>query len=409
MPLTDMQIKQTEAQNKDTWLSDEKGLRLLVKTSGVKYWRMKYRFANKQKTLALGKYPDVSLKQARLERDKARMKIAEGIDPMQERQQVKLGFIMNKANTFSVLAKRWWEHQKGTWSKDHANRVWVRLEQNALPLLDKKPFNKIEPQDILLVTHQIEQRDALDVAGRVLQDIRRIFAYGIKMGHLKYNPAVDLTGVIKPRKTQHRASMQNSELGRFLLELDHYVEKGRILTQLATKTLLYTFVRSGELRGARWEELDLENALWRIPAERMKMKTEHVVPLSSQVVESFQQVQSISGDYDLIFPSERHRNQPMSDNTMRRAMMRLGYDGHTRGKSKATPHGFRANASSILNERGFNPDAIERQLSHIERNGVRAAYTHHARYLDERKIMMQWWADYLDEQKHIAEHLERTA
>ena len=245
----------------------------------------------------------------------------------------------------------------------------------------------------------LKQRDpsgALDVAARVQQDIRRICRYAVQMGRLLHNPAGDLGGVLKARKTSHRPSLGRDELPGFLRDLESYEKRGRLLTKLAIKLLVLTYVRSGELRGATWDEFDVEERLWRIPASRMKMGTEHLVPLSSQAVEVLEQIKPITGQYDLVFPSERRRTECMSDNTMRRAIFKMGYDGNTKGKSKAVPHGFRATASSILNESGFNPDAIERQLSHMERNGVRAAYTHHARYLDERRQMMQWWADYLD-------------
>lgn len=399
MALTDLRIKNTDATNKDQWLSDEKGLRLLVRPDGARYWRLKYRYAGKQKTLALGVYPEVSLKEARLQRDEARRLIQQNIDPSEQRKQQKHQGLMNETNTFSILARQWWELKTGLWTPRHANRLWNRLKVNVFAELDRKPLDQIEPADILHMVKTIENRDALELAGRILQDIRRVFSYGVQIGRLKYNPAGELRGVLKTRKAQHMSSMKNHELGRFLRALDQYHHQGRKLTQYALQLLIYTFARSGEIFGARWEEFDLTKTLWRIPAERMKMDTEHLIPLSKQVVALLKQIHPLSGRYELLFPSERDWRQSMSNNTMRRAMHRLGYDGKTQGKSKATPHGFRANASSILNEQGFNPDAIERQLSHLERNGVRAAYMHHAQYLDERTTMMQWWADYLDQQK----------
>ena len=394
MPLTDIQIKRLKPKEKHHFISDEKGLRLLIKPTGKKYWRLKYRFNNKQKTLALGVYPDVSLKEARVKRDEARKMVANGIDPSEHKKEKKQQIIVNESNRFSVYAEKWWEHQKGTWTKTHANRLFRRLKDNCFEYLDKKPAGQLKTKDILFVIKKIEQRGALDVASRVLQDINRVFSYAITHGMLEINPARELTNdVIQARKVEHRPSMKNSELGLFLKELEKYDNKGRILTKLALKMLVYTFVRSGELRGARWSEFNLEEKVWRIPAERMKMKTEHIVPLSKQALKIIKEIKKISGQYDLVFPSEKNRKQAMSDNTMRHALQkRLGWDGTNAGKSKAVPHGFRANASSILNEEGFNPDAIERQLSHIERNGVRAAYTHHARYLVERGVMMQWWA-----------------
>lgn len=395
MSLTALQIKNLIAQPKDYWMSDEKGLRLLVKANGSKYWRMKYRFDGKQKTLALGIYPDVSLKDARIARDRARLQLVENIDPNQAKQALR---DKDKA-FFSALALEWWNQYKETWTKEHANRVWKRLEDNAFSILDKKSIEKIKPPDILQALRVIETRNALEVASRVLQDIKRVFRYGVQTGKLQTNPASELTGVLKVRKVTHRASLPNKELGQLLVDLESYHKQGRLLTKLALKLLVYTFVRSGELRGARWDEFDLENSVWRIPADRMKMKTEHLVPLSHQAIVIIQELKPITSQYILLFPSETNNQNPMSDNTMRRAMHRMGYDGNTPGKSKGVPHGFRANASSILNEQGFNPDAIERQLSHLERNGVRAAYIHHARFMDERMQMMQWWADYLDTQK----------
>ncbi len=396
MPLTDLQIRRLKPTEKDQWFTDEKGLRLLIKANGRCYWRLKYRFVGKQKTLALGVYPEVSLKQARILRDEARLTLSKNIDPGEQRKHQKRQGSMNEGNSFSVLAREWWELKTGMWSTRHANRLWSRLKTNTFAVLDRKPLGQIEPSDILEVVKIMEARDALDLGRRVLQDIKRIFSYGVQIGRLKYNPAGELKGVIKTWKKQHLPSMKNSELGRFLNELDQYDERGRKLTQYALKLLVYTFARSGEIFGARWEEIDVGKALWKIPAERMKMGTDHLIPLSRQVLSLLHQIHPLTGRYELLFPSERDWRRSMSNNTMRRAMHRLGYDGKTEGKSKATPHGFRANASSILNEQGFNPDAIERQLSHQERNGVRAAYMHHAQYLDERVKMMQWWADFLD-------------
>lgn len=393
MPFTDRQVKAFKPTQNDQWFSDEKGLRLLVKSNGSKYWRMKYRFGGKQKTLALGVYPEVSLKAARVERDKARVLISDRVDPSEQKQTLKNP--QNGQDKFSTLAKLWWENQKGTWTDDHAKRVLKRLEDNSFSLLDAMPIDQIQPPDILKVIRKIEDRGALDVAKRVLQSITASFRFGVQIGQLTYNPATELTGVVKARKQQHRASLPNSQLGCFLSDVDCYEGKGRLVTKLALKLLVLTFVRSGELRNSEWKEFEFDKALWRIPAERMKMRTEHLVPLSKQALSVLLALQPITGDYDLLFPSEKDRSKPMSDNTMRMAIFRLGYDGNTLGKSRATPHGFRANASSILNEQGFNPDAIERQLSHMERNGVRAAYTHHARYMDERAQIMQWWADYL--------------
>jgi integrase len=394
MPLTDIKIKAAKAGDKDQWLSDEKGLRLLVKKNGSKYWRLKYRYQGKQKTLALGVYPDVTLKAAREAVIDAKRLINNGVDPSEHKKNVAKEVTRSVENIFKNMAKEWWDQQKGTWTDDHAGRVWTRLNQNTFKAIGDMPLDEITPNDVINVVRQIEKRDALDVASRVLQDIRRVCRYAVQTGRLQSNPATELTDILKARKSSHRASLPREELLGFVKALTSYDEKGRLLTKYALQMLVLTFVRPGELRGARWEEFDLNEAVWRIPGERMKMGTDHLVPLAKQSLVIIEQIRPITAHYDLMFPSERDRNNLMSDNTMRRAIFKLGYDGHTPGKSKANPHGFRATASSILNEQGFNPDAIERQLSHMERNGVRAAYTHHARYMDERKEMMQWWADY---------------
>ncbi len=400
MALTDTQVRNATAEDKDKWLSDANGLRLLVKRNGSKYWRLKYRFLGKQKTLAIGVYPEISLKEARQLTAQARNQIESGIDPSEHRKSEKISARENAGNLFSQITKDWWNHQKGTWKPDHANRVLLRLEQNAFPLIGNKPITEIRPQEIIKIARLTEDRGAPDVAQRVLQDIRRVFRYAVQHGLLETNPASELQGILKGRKTEHRASLPREELPLFLKALSEYQTKGRKLTQFAIELLILTFVRPGELRGAMWEEFDLEERVWRIPGERMKMGTDHIVPLSNQALIIIEEIRSISGAYPLLFPSERNRSQSMSDNTMRRAIFKLGYDGNEDGKSKANPHGFRATASSILNETGFNPDAIERQLSHMERNAVRGAYTHHAKYLDERKELMQWWADYLDSLKN---------
>lgn len=399
MALTDLQIKKIKPQTKDLWVSDEKGLRLLVKPNGAKYWRLRYRFGGKQKTLAIGVYPDVSLKMARDEREEARMNIKNGIDPSQVKKEKKYSVILNETNTFSILAKNWWNHEKVTWSESHSQCIWSRLKSNAFKILDSKPIDQINTRDILTIIKIIEDRGALDLAKRTLQDISRVFNFAVRRNILPFNPASELSGIVKTHKKKHMPSMRNEELGRFMSEVEHLGEQGYYITQYALQLLVYTFTRSGEIRGARWNEFDIKKSLWRIPANRMKMKKEHLVPLSRQSLEVLANIQKISGGYEYVFPQKTSWRKPMANTTMRNAMYRMGYNGKIKGKSRATPHGFRANASSILNENGFNPDAIERQLSHMERNSVRAAYIHHARFMEERVNMMQWWADYLDNEK----------
>ena len=370
---------------------------MLIRKNGRKYWRLDYRFRGKRKTLSLGVYPHVTLKAAREKRRETKKLLEQNTDPSEVRKEQKR---IQDIICFEEVAMQWWEHQRDTWSEDHAYRVMKRLKDNAFPEIGRLSIDGITPKRVIATIKKIETRDALDVASRVKQAICAVYRYAIQHGIAVYNPVADLTGIVKQRKTTHRPSLPREELPQFLRQLSTYGDRGRLLTQLAIKLLVLTFVRSGELRGALWEEFDPEAKLWRIPPARMKMKSEHIVPLSKQALQCLEQLRPLSGNYPLLFPSERLRDQPMSDNTMRRAIFKLGYDGNTEGKSKAVPHGFRVTASSILNESGFNPDAIERQLAHRESNSVRAAYTHHARYLEERTKMMQWWADFLDQQEH---------
>ncbi|MEX2366267.1 MAG: integrase arm-type DNA-binding domain-containing protein, partial [Pseudohongiellaceae bacterium] len=342
MPLTDKQIKAFKPADKDQWVSDEHGLRLLIKPNGAKYWRLKYRFAGKQKTLAVGVYPKVTLKQARLQVLEAKQKIATGIDPSQERIQAKLGIGQANENTLERVAREWWHHQKGTWTEHHAARIWKRLDDNVLSKIGSMPISEVNPDQIIATIRKVEERNALDVSERVLQDVRRVCRYAVQVGILQVNPASELSGVLKARKRGHRPSMPLKEMPGFLTGLEGYTVHGRLLTQLALKLLVLTFVRPGELRGARWDEFDLKDQTWRIPGERMKMGTDHIVPLSRQAIEVLETLQPITGQYELVFPSERERARPMSENTLGKALRVMGYDGTKPGKSKATPHGFRA-------------------------------------------------------------------
>ena len=396
MTLTNTRIKAAKSCSSNYKMADGGGMYLLVKKNGSKYWRLDYRFRGKRKTLALGVYPQISLKDAREKRRQAKLHLDDNRDPSEVRKEEKQA---KQIDDFEAIARQWWEHNKDTWTPRHAARVLRRLENNAFQDLGYLYIDEITPKRVIATIRKIEARGALDVANRVKQAIHAICRFAIQQGIATSNPAGDLGGIVKPRKVRHWASLPREELPEFLRALEGYSDRGRKLTQQAIKLLLLTFVRSSELRGARWEEFDLEDRVWRVPTGRMKMDNEHLVPLSWQALELIELLHGMTGKYDLVFPSERDRFREMSDNTMRRAIFKLGYDGTVEGKSKAVPHGFRATASSILNESGFNPDAIERQLAHKERNSVRAAYTYHARYLDERRTMMQWWADYLDEMR----------
>lgn len=388
MALTNTRVKQIEPRDKDYKEFDGNGLYLHIKTNGSKYWRLKYRFNGKEKLLSIGVYPRVSLAKARKAANKARDQIEEGIDPSLEKKKSKQDALIKQENSFEVIAKEWWGKQKGRWSEKHADKVLRSLEINIFPDIGYRPVADIQPPEIIQTLRKIENRGAIEQASRLLQRTTAVFKYAVQTGRATINPASELSGVLATRKVEHRPSLNRSELPGLLMKLEAY--DGRLLTKLAMKLLIVTFVRPGELRGARWEEFDLTAKEWRIPGDRMKMKEEHIVPLSKQTIKILKELEPLSGQYELVFPGERSWKKEMSENTLIYALYRMGYKG------RATAHGFRATASSILNESGFNPDAIERQLAHMERNKVRGAYTHHAQYLADRKKIMQWWADYLD-------------
>lgn len=384
--LTAMQVKQAKPQDKTYKLSDGKGLNLEVHPNGSKYWRLSYRYQQKQKTLAIGVYPVVSLAEARELTLEAKKQLQNNIDPSAHKRQLKL---VSTEQSFKPVAEQWFNKESGRWSKDHASKVWRSLEVDAFPHLGDMPIRDIKTSDVLFVIRRIEKRGALDVAGRIKQRISSIFRYAIQIGMLDYNPADALKDVIETRKVQHRKAIKTEEIPAFLNELDDY--KGYPLTKYALKFIVYTFVRPGELRSAEWKDFDLQKGIWRIPAEKMKMKEEHIVPLSKQCLELLETVKQLTGKFDLVFPGSHDSRKPMSENTLTYAIRkRLGFD--------ATAHGFRTTASTTLNEHGYRVDVIERQLAHGERNKVRAAYNR-AQHLQERTEMMQWYSDYLDSLK----------
>lgn len=391
MKLTDISCKYAKPSEKSRKLSDGAGLYLEVMPNGSKYWRLKYRFAGKEKRLALGvygDYPKISLKEAREKRDKARKLVQEGIDPSQAKKDLKHQQYIDTENTLRNIACEWHQNQKLSWSEKHSETILRRLEVNIFPALGGKPIHTIKAQELLATLRVIESRDALDIAHRTLQTCSQIFRYAIATGRAERDISADLRGALKTRKKENYNRLEAKELPEFLRKLEEY--DGDLQTILGFKLLILTFVRTGELRGARWEEFDFEKAEWRIPAERMKMKELHIVPLSKQSIVILKELQAINGSREYLLPNRNKPSTFISENTLLYAVYRMGYHG------RATPHGFRGTASTILNEQGFRSDVIERQLAHGERNKVRASYNH-AQYLPERLQMMQWWADYLDE------------
>jgi len=385
--LTDLLIKKSLPADRPYKLSDGGGLFLLVHPNGSRYWRMAYRFGGKQKLLALGVYPGVSLASARSARDIAKRSLLDGEDPGAIRRQEKQFEKGQPEKYFRHMALSWLENYAARWSAVHRGRVLASFEADIFPALGNLEIEEITPPMVLDVVRAVEARGALDVASRILQRISAVFRYAIQTGRVTHNPAADMRGVLKTRKVIHRHALSRADLPEFFTRLVDY--DGEPVTKLALLLVVLTFVRTGELRGARWDEFDLSSLEWRLPASRMKMKAAHVVHLSSQAVVVLDALRSYTGNQSLLFPSRLSPERPFSENTMLFALYRMGYHG------QATTHGFRALASTILNESGFKPDVIERQLAHVERNKVRAAY-HRSEYLDDRRRMMEWWGDYLE-------------
>jgi integrase len=391
MPLTDIIAKNAKPRDKRYKLSDEKGLFLLVHENGSKYWQVKYRIDGKEKLLSLGVYPEVSLKQARDKRDEARKKIQDGLDPSHEKKLKKLSHQIESENNFEAIAREWHKKKSGNLTTRHSDYVIRRLEADIFPFIGFRPINKITAPELLATIQKIEKRGAIDIAHRALQTSSQILRYAIATGRAEHDVATALRGTLTTRKQKNYARLKEDELPEFLEKLENY--DGELQTKLGLQLLILTFVRTGELRGAKWEEINFETKEWHIPAERMKMKEKHIVPLSKQVLKILKQIRSIHFNETFVLPSHINPNKFISENTLLYAIYRMGYH------SRTTAHGFRGTASTILNEKGFNSDIIERQLAHGERNAVRAAYNH-AQYLPERKKMMQWWADYLDQKQN---------
>lgn len=385
MPLTDLQVRKEKPSDKPRKLADGGGLYLLVNQAG-KYWRWKYRFEGKEKVMALGVYPDVSLAEAREAHQTARKLLASGADPMAERKQQAFA---PAGTTFMQVARQWWDHWSPSRSARHADYVLRRMETDIFPALGQRPISEILAPELVRMTKAIEARGALDIAKRSLQTCSQIFRYAIAHGLATRNPATEIRpgDILVSRRKQNYARVDAKELPALLRHIEVY--QGSSVTRMAMKLMAMTFVRTSELIGARWEEFDLDNARWDIPAERMKMKSPHIVLLSRQAVTLLRMLHTLTGHRELLFPGDRDFKKPMSNNTILKALERMGYKG------RMTGHGFRGIASTILHEQGWPHEHIELQLAHQERDDVSAAYNH-ALYLKPRAEMMQWWSDYLD-------------
>jgi integrase len=402
MPLTDTAVRSAKPREKPFKLFDGGGLHLLVNPAGGKWWRWKYRFGGKAKLLSFGVYPDVSLKAARDKRDAARKQLAAGIDPGQARKAEKVA--QAGAESFEAIAREWHAKFAPGWVASHGDRILRRLEVDVFPWLGKRPIAELEAPDILAALRRIESRGAVETAHRAMQNCGQVFRYAVATGRAKRDPIGDLRGALPPPKEKHHASIiEPKRIAELLRAIDAY--QGYFATKCALRLAPLVFVRPGELRKAQWPEINLEKAEWRIPGERMKMREQHIVPLSKQSVEILQEMEPLTNREILakpnaplyVFPSPRTRERPMSENAILAALRRMGYP-----KEEMTGHGFRSMASTLLHEQGWNHQAIERQLAHAERNAVSAAYNF-AEHLPERRKMMQAWADYLDGLKAGAE------
>lgn len=389
MALTDIAIKSSKPRESAYKLTDGRGLQLHITPQGSKLWRWAYRHEGKQKLMALGVYPDVSLAQARDKADLARKLLATGTDPMAARKSEKIARRLAVENTFAAVAKNWWESWKAARSDSHTVYVWRRLEADVFPAIGTRPIAEIEALELVAMMKTIEKRGALDIAKRSLQTCSQIFRYAIAHGVTKRNPAVEIrpSDVLASRKKQNYARVEGKELPQLLRKIEVY--NGSTITRVAIKLMAMTFVRTSELIGARWEEFDLDSARWDIPASRMKMKAPHTVPLSTQAVTLLKSLHTLTGHSPLLFPGERDHERSMSNNTILGALDRMGY------ARRMTGHGFRGIASTLLHEQGWPHEHIELQLAHQERNQVSASYNH-AMYLQPRAEMMQAWSTYLD-------------
>lgn len=374
---------------------------LLIHPNGSKYWRFRFRFGGKQHLMAFGVYPETSLADARQKREEARRLVAAGVDPREHKRAVKEEQAKDVI-TFESVARDWHaSNQK--WSESHSGRVLKSLEDNLFDAIGKRNIAELKTRDLLIPIKAVEMSGRLEVAARLQQRTTAIMRFAVQSGLIDYNPAQEIAGAVATAKRQHRAALELNRIPQLLHRIDTYT--GRPLTRLALELTLLVFIRSSELRFARWSEVDFDTAMWTIPGEReplegvkhshrgSKMRTPHLVPLSRQALTILEQIKSMSGNRELIFVGDHDPRKPMSENTVNKALRVMGYDT----KVEVYGHGFRTMACSSLIESGlWSKDAVERQMSHQERNSVRAAYIHKAEHLGERRLMVQWWADYLE-------------
>ncbi|HEB4875613.1 TPA: tyrosine-type recombinase/integrase [Kluyvera ascorbata F0526] len=387
MKLNARQVDTAKPKDKPYKLADGGGLYLLVNPNGAKYWRLKYRVVGKEKLLALGVYPDVTLADARAKRDEAKRGIAGGIDPNEAKREEKATREAQKNNTFQEIATEWHSSKLKKWSAGYASDIMEAFNKDVFPYIGKKPIAEIKPLELLNVLRCMEGRGATEKAKKVRQRCGEVFRYAIVTGRAEYNPAPDLTSAMQGHESNHYPFLNAPELPAFFESLARY--SGSELVVLAARLLIITGLRTGELRGASWQEIDEQAAVWEVPAERMKMRRPHIVPLSQQALSIIARIREITGRYPLMFPGRNDPRKTMSEASINQVFKRIGYAG------KVTGHGFRHTMSTILHEQGYNTAWIETQLAHVDKNSIRGTYNH-AQYLDGRREMLQWYADYME-------------
>ncbi len=389
MPLTAMQVKNAKATEKAKKISDGRGLYLLLTLRGSKLWRFDYRFDGKRKTLALGCYPDVSLSEARYQHEEARRLLAQGQDPSTVKQQAKQAQRAAVADTFGAVFEEWFAKDKDKWVAATQNYKRRRMDADVLPWLAHRPLAEIRAPELLAVLRRIEDRGALEMTKRVLNLLGEVFRYGIQTGRIEVDPSRALGGAIKTRRVRHMAALTDpAEVAALLRATAAY--RGSFPVQIGLRLAPLLFVRPGELRAARWEDVDLTKALWSFTAS--KTGYAHIVPLAHQAIALFHELLPLTGHGELVFPSARSNARPMSENTLRAALIACGYDG-----TRHTVHGFRATARTLLDEElGFAPHLIEHQLGHRVKDALGRAYNR-TKHLPARREMMQRWADYLED------------
>jgi integrase len=394
MILSDMKIRNLEAKKKGYRVCDGDGLYLQVSPRGAKTWQLRYHFGGKERTMSGGRYPRVSLQEARELRHRTKRLLDLNLDPCSEKRREKIDAQYRDKNTFRLVAEEWFNSRKGDWTPRHARKIWHRLETYILPDMGRRSISEIKPLEVLRVIQKIEARDATELSHCQLSSCNRIFRYAVVTGRLQYNPASDLSSALRRHRAKHHPTLRAPEIGEFLRAFHQF--ECREIHKIAFELLLLTGLRTGELRHSKWADAHLDRWEWIMPPEITKMKDLHVVPLSQQTAILLRRLNEITGDQEWLFPNFGSKRSPViSENFANNIIRKIGY------KDRIVGHGFRSMFSTVLNEAGFNRDAIERQLAHSERNRVRAAYNR-AEYWEIRGPMMQWWADFLDRARNTA-------